>query len=142
MAQRKLRILVDMDGTIAKFNWKISERWSELFSALPPIAAEDLDNWRTDECYAKVHGDWAAKAVRDIYQGKDFFNTLEVIPGAVDALQEMIAAGHDVFFCTSPVGVYTFCVHDKYAWVEKHFGKEWMKRIILTGDKTFISADC
>lgn len=29
----------------------------------------------------------------------------------------------------------------QYAWVEKHFGPEFLERIVLTRDKTVVSAD-
>ena len=139
--QRKLRILVDMDGVVAKFNWKVAEKWDQLYPQFPSIPAETLPKFDTATCYADVYGDWSHQAVKDIYQGKDFFNELDIMPGAVEALHSMLKAGHDVFFCTAPVGKHSPCVSDKFGWVEKHFGKEWVRRIVLTSDKTFISGD-
>ncbi|XP_018414079.1 PREDICTED: 5'(3')-deoxyribonucleotidase, mitochondrial-like [Nanorana parkeri] len=47
----------------------------------------------------------------------------------------------DVFICTSPIKRYKYCPYEKYAWVEKHFGHEFLEQIILTRDKTVVSAD-
>ncbi|CAN2391799.1 mitochondrial [Pristimantis euphronides] len=47
----------------------------------------------------------------------------------------------DVFICTSPIKRYRYCPYEKYAWVEKHFGHEFLEQIILTRDKTVVSAD-
>lgn len=35
----------------------------------------------------------------------------------------------------------TLPFHFQYAWVEKHFGQEFLEQIVLTRDKTVVSAD-
>ncbi|KAL9833715.1 5'(3')-deoxyribonucleotidase, cytosolic type isoform 2-T2 [Geothlypis trichas] len=47
----------------------------------------------------------------------------------------------EVFICTSPLRKYEHCVVEKYKWVEKHLGPEFVERIILTRDKTVVAAD-
>uniref|UniRef100_A0A3Q3WBF6 Uncharacterized protein n=1 Tax=Mola mola TaxID=94237 RepID=A0A3Q3WBF6_MOLML len=47
----------------------------------------------------------------------------------------------DVFICTSPIKHYKHCPYEKYAWVEKHLGQEFVEQVILTRDKTLISGD-
>ena len=49
--------------------------------------------------------------------------------------------GHEVFICTAPLTNYENSVLEKYKWVEKNFGHEWIKKIILTKDKTLIKGD-
>lgn len=49
--------------------------------------------------------------------------------------------GHVLKICTSPLSEYDNCVTEKFAWVEKHFGSDWTKNIILVKDKTQIRAD-
>jgi len=136
---KRLRILVDMDGVVAKFNDAIADEWDKLYPNYPAIRDGRL--WRTDENYSQVYGKWSSEAVINIYYKKGFFLNLAPYPGAVDALKAMKAAGHDVFFCTSPVSQYEYCTVEKYQWVEKLFGLDWTKQIILTRDKTIISAD-
>lgn len=46
-----------------------------------------------------------------------------------------------MFICTSPIKKYRYCPYEKYAWVEKHFGPEFLEQIVLTRDKTVVSAD-
>jgi len=36
---------------------------------------------------------------------------------------------------------YIHCVPENYTWIERHFSKEWVKRIIVTKDKTLVSGD-
>ncbi|XP_039083197.1 5'(3')-deoxyribonucleotidase, mitochondrial isoform X2 [Hyaena hyaena] len=47
----------------------------------------------------------------------------------------------DVFICTSPIKMYKYCPYEKYAWVEKHFGPDFLDQIVLATDKTVVSAD-
>ncbi|NXA19612.1 NT5M protein, partial [Ibidorhyncha struthersii] len=89
-----------------------------------------------------------------IWESKNFFIELDPLPGAVEAgLISMFGHGltfcphfcphgsTDVFICTSPIKKYRYCPYEKYAWVEKHFGPEFLEQIVLTRDKTVVSAD-
>ena len=58
-----------------------------------------------------------------------------------EALTEMESLGHKVFICTSPLGAYQNCVAEKFEWIDKHIGKGWIKKIIITGDKTIVTGD-
>nr|XP_013799566.1 PREDICTED: 5'(3')-deoxyribonucleotidase, cytosolic type [Apteryx mantelli mantelli] len=80
--------------------------------------------------------------VASIYESPGFFLGLDPIPGAIEAMQEMILMQDtEVFICTSPLRKYEHCILEKYKWVEKHLGPEFVERIILTRDKTIVSAD-
>lgn len=77
-----------------------------------------------------------------IWESKDFFFELEPLPGAVEAVKQMANLQNtDVFICTSPIKMFKYCPYEKYAWVEKHFGPDFLEQIVLTRDKTVISAD-
>jgi len=69
-----------------------------------------------------------------------FFADLDPIPGAIEAVKEMASEGWDVMFCTAPLRQYRYCVPEKYEWIEKHFGSEWTRRIVMTKDKTLVRA--
>lgn len=43
--------------------------------------------------------------------------------------------------CTAPLSQYENCVLEKYRWVEKHLGRDFVSKIILTRDKTLIRGD-
>ncbi|NXP44225.1 NT5C protein, partial [Heliornis fulica] len=80
--------------------------------------------------------------VASVYESPGFFLGLEPIPGALEAMQEMIhMQDTEVFICTSPLRKYEHCIVEKYKWVEKHLGPEFVERIILTRDKTVVSGD-
>jgi 5'-nucleotidase len=50
----------------------------------------------------------------------------------------MLGAGHEVFLCTSPLTGSRWCVPEKLAWVEQHLGPRWLRRTIITADKTLV----
>ncbi|KAM7091865.1 5'(3')-deoxyribonucleotidase, mitochondrial isoform 2-T2 [Ciconia maguari] len=85
---------------------------------------------------------WRCEKAISIWESKNFFIELDPLPGAVEAVKQMAnLADTDVFICTSPIKNYRYCPYEKYAWVEKHFGPEFLEQIILTRDKTVVSAD-
>jgi 5'-nucleotidase len=57
------------------------------------------------------------------------------IAGAVEAVKQL-AEYYNVFICTSPHTDYENCVLEKYEWVDNHLGRGWVRKIILTKDKT------
>ncbi|XP_022445365.1 5'(3')-deoxyribonucleotidase, cytosolic type isoform X1 [Delphinapterus leucas] len=80
--------------------------------------------------------------VASVYEAPGFFLDLEPIPGALEAMREMNdMQDTEVFICTSPLMKYDHCVHEKYHWVEKHLGPQFVERIILTRDKTVVLGD-
>ncbi|NWH86659.1 NT5C protein, partial [Aegithalos caudatus] len=80
--------------------------------------------------------------VASVYESPGFFLDLDPVPGALEAVQEMFhMQDTEVFICTSPLRKYEHCVVEKYKWVEKHLGPEFVERIILTRDKTMVAAD-
>lgn len=77
-----------------------------------------------------------------VYEAPGFFLDLEPIPGAVEAMREMNnMQDTEVFICSSPLLKYEHCVGEKYRWVEKHLGPQFVERIILTRDKTVVLGD-
>uniref|UniRef100_A0A2K6TYJ5 5',3'-nucleotidase, mitochondrial n=2 Tax=Platyrrhini TaxID=9479 RepID=A0A2K6TYJ5_SAIBB len=77
-----------------------------------------------------------------IWESKNFFFELEPLPGAVEAVKQMANLQNtDVFICTSPIKMFKYCPYEKYAWVEKHLGPDFLEQIVLTRDKTVVSAD-
>lgn len=63
------------------------------------------------------------------------------IEGGLEALCALASQGQMVFICTSPLSQYDPCVLEKYQWVDRHLGKDWVRRVILTPDKTMVKSD-
>ncbi|WP_414648890.1 5' nucleotidase, NT5C type [Dokdonella sp.] len=76
-----------------------------------------------------------------IYHAPSFYRDLAPIAGAVEGAKAMLNAGIDVRICTSPLDAYRHCVPEKYEWVERYLGHEFVRRIVVTKDKSLILGD-
>lgn len=131
-----MRILVDLDGTIA--NW--GAEWDKhatphIHLGLPLTADQqsfDLYKGLDDEGKARVN---------EIMNHPGFYANLVPFDGAVEALNKMLAKDHDVRILTAPWITNATCASDKYDWVEKYIGEGWGKRTILSSDKTLVRGD-
>ncbi|XP_074775614.1 5'(3')-deoxyribonucleotidase, mitochondrial isoform X1 [Athene noctua] len=140
-SRRALRVLVDMDGVLADFEGGFLKKFRARYPDKPYIALEDRRGFWVSEQYGRLGPELSEKAI-SIWESKNFFIELDPLPGAVEAVKQMAnLADTDVFICTSPIKKYRYCPYEKYAWVEKHFGPEFLEQIVLTRDKTVVSAD-
>uniref|UniRef100_A0A9L0KIV8 5',3'-nucleotidase, mitochondrial n=1 Tax=Equus asinus TaxID=9793 RepID=A0A9L0KIV8_EQUAS len=138
---RALRVLVDMDGVLADFEGGFLRKYRARFPDQPFIALEDRRGFWVSEQYGRLQPGLSEKAI-SIWESENFFFDLEPLPGAVEAVKQMANLENtDVFICTSPIRMYKYCPYEKYAWVEKHFGPDFLEQIVLTRDKTVVSAD-
>ncbi|KAM9044830.1 5'(3')-deoxyribonucleotidase, mitochondrial isoform 2-T2 [Megaptera novaeangliae] len=138
---RALRVLVDMDGVLADFEGGFLRKFRARFPDQPFIALEDRRGFWVSEQYDRLQPGLSEKAI-SIWESENFFFDLEPLPGAVEAVKQMAnLESTDVFICTSPIKMYKYCPFEKYAWVEKHFGPDFLEQIVLTRDKTVVSAD-
>jgi len=135
MAERKI-ILIDMDGVISDIEKGFRKAWSEKYSKIPcPLP----QNRKTHS----LKGNFNRKYFNDIdsiIYSKGFIKNLPPIDGAIKALEE-IAQKYEIFICSTPLQEYKNCILEKYAWIEKQLGNEWIKKIILTRDKTIVKGD-
>lgn len=132
-AIKKCRVLVDMDGVCANLDQHLVNIMRE----------RKIDGWQTIENRKEFeYNDIVDKSAKLIMAEKGFYQGLPIMEGCVTALQDMQKSDlFDIFFCTSPLKQYHYCVTEKYAFVEKHFGADWTRKIIITKDKTVVAAD-
>jgi 5'-nucleotidase len=132
-----MRILIDMDGVIADFDGEFLQRWRERHPEKFYIPMEERTAFYVKDQYPEELKPLVSKILLE----PGFFRDMMPIVGGREALLEMEAMGLEVFICTSPLSTYTNCVLEKYEWVEKVLGADWVRRIILTKDKTLIKGD-
>ncbi|XP_042198447.1 5'(3')-deoxyribonucleotidase, mitochondrial [Callorhinchus milii] len=137
-----VRVLVDMDGVLADFEASFLRLYRSRHPQLPYVALDERRGFSVEAQYRQLDPGLAADFVRNIYGSPNFFLDLVPIPGAVEAMQEMFSLNEtEVFICTSPILKYEYCVKEKYAWVEKHLGPQFVQRLVMSRDKTIVSAD-
>lgn len=124
-------ILVDLDGVLADYDGLLGQEFIKKYPDIP---------WdsRRKEFELSPEMDKLAKA---IVTQPGFFASLAPIAGCIECIKRMDQNGHDVKFCTAPLAEYKYCIPEKYAWIEQHFGKDWTRKVIMTKDKTLIVGD-
>lgn len=130
-------ILVDQDGVLADYEKSFLENWKNKFPNECFISLEQRKNFHIRDDYPAE----LRQKVESIYFSTGFHRNLPPIPGSKEAIQKMLQLGHEVFICTAPLSQYKNCVLEKYLWVEEHFSKDFIKRIILVKDKTLVRGD-
>ncbi len=132
-----MRILIDMDGVIADFDGEFLKRWRDRHPDKLYYPLEERTVFYVKDQYPEE----LKPLVEEILWEPTFFRDMMPIAGAREALLEMAAVGLEVFICTSPLSTYRNCVLEKYEWVERTLGAQWVRQIILTKDKTLIRGD-
>lgn len=132
-----VRILVDMDGVIADFEKGFLKNFRKKYPDKDYITLGKRTTFYVKEQYPKE----VQEEVKSIYLAPGFYRSLPAIPGSLEALLEINELGHEVFICTSPLSEYENCVLEKYQWVDEKLGKDWVKKLMITKDKTLIKAE-
>jgi 5'-nucleotidase len=130
-------ILIDQDGVLADFENAFVAAWRQAHPHIPPVEFEDRRSFHILDDYAP---ELRARA-EALYTAPGFIRNLPPVPGALDAIRELADLGLDVRICSSPLRQYENCVAEKYHWVERHLGRGWTQRLILTRDKTLVQGD-
>lgn len=129
-------VLVDMDNTLVHFDAAFARRWAEIDSEYD--AALHLPDREHFELEQNLPAHLRHKA-EQIMGAPGFYASFEPVEGALDAVRAMVARGFEVRLCTAPHPLqWEECAREKYGWVRRHLGEEWMSRVIITRDKTCV----
>ena len=126
-------IIIDMDNSKVDFSTSFERKLREL---LPEEAFEHWDSskyWIEESIDKKYH-----QTISDMVCAEGFFLNLEPMEGALQAIEEMRAENLDIIIATTPHPNSQFCINEKVAWVRKHLGEDFVKRLVFTGDKTIL----
>lgn len=130
-------ILLDQDGVLADFEHAFLTAWKARHPDIAPVEYADRTSFYILENYPAELRPLATA----IYTAPGFIRNLPPVPGALNAVKELLALGMDVRICTSPLSQFENCVAEKYLWVEQHLGRDATNRLILTKDKTLVQGD-
>lgn len=130
-------VLCDQDGVLADLEAGFWAQWAELYPDAPQQADADTSKFYIHDQLPAQYRD-QANALRNM---PGFYRNLPVVPGAVEALHAMLAAGWDVRICTAPLLTNSTCASDKLAWIDEVLGDGWSARTIIAKDKSFVRGD-
>lgn len=131
-----MKILIDLDGVIADFEKAFYEEWYNRHPDKTIVLPEERTKFYIRDEHPEV-----AHLIREIYNMPGFFLSFPVIPGSIEALKEMLNRGHEVFICSSPSSENDNCIPEKIRWIKEHLGNDFIRRIIITKDKTLVKGD-
>lgn len=130
-------VLLDQDGVLADFEHGFHRAWRRTHPGYLVVRPDKRKTFRVKDDYpAELAAD-----VESIYLSKGFYRNLAPTLGAIEGARAMLAAGIDVRICTSPLDAYRHCVLEKYQWVDEHLGEEFVRRMIVTKDKSVVAGD-
>ncbi|OWK57678.1 5'(3')-deoxyribonucleotidase, cytosolic type [Lonchura striata] len=102
-----------MDGVLAEFEGAVLREFRARFPAEPRLELAERRGSAVREQYRSLREELAAK-VASVYESPGFFLDLDPIPGALEAVQEMLhMKDTEVFICTSPLRKYEHCIVEK-----------------------------
>lgn len=128
-----MTILVDMDDTIEQLlqAWvrEINKQYNQ------HLAYEDVLSWDISEACPEL----TKEQVMAIPFQPGFWRTVDPVPGAAEALQRLIAAGHDIFIVTA---TYPESVPEKMNdLLFKYFPFLTWDQVIITRNKQMVRGD-
>lgn len=129
--------LFDQDGVLADWQSHFNLQFKNSFPHIDAPFLSKNDNWHMTQGLDQD----GVQAIRHVMELPGFYADLEPAPGASEVLNTILDRGDEVFICTTPYISNPTCASDKIAWVEKHIGKGWGKRMIITSDKTAVKGD-
>lgn len=123
-----------MDGVLADFDQGFINKWVQKYPDKPYVPKEKRFSFYIRDDYPKE----LKELIQPIMAEPGFYYSMPPMKGGLEAAREMENIGFEVFLCTSPLVPYANCVKEKFEWVDRYFGERWVKKIILTKDKTVV----
>ncbi len=136
MAKKEI-YLIDMDGVLADVVDGFNLQLNTLFPLVTPLPYEQITSFFIETCYPKEY----QKELEGIWAKEGLFAGLKPIDGAFEALDYLLSKGKEFRVCTAPNLESKTCEGEKKEWLRKYGGDEYVKRLIITPDKTLIIGD-
>ena len=134
-------VLVDMDNTIVDWDAEFIRRYAAASGRELADVERVVRNRASFEIEHNFEESERAKVLETV-ASPGFYESLQPLPGAVEALQALVAEGVDVKLVTAPHPTCPgTCALEKYRSVERLFGAAFQDRLIITRDKTHVQGD-
>ena len=132
-----MTVLLDMDSVIVNTPKGFIEKWKEIFPEIPYVPYEKMSSLCLEELYPPEHKD----KVLQIWTTPGLFYGLKPLDRALESIEEIRKIAKDVVICTSSPGKSRYAIQEKYEWVRNNLDEDWLKRLVITRDKTRINGD-
>ena len=134
-------ILVDQDGPLADETAHLRKVLKERFPDQPDLHLPERKVFKLRDNFPEPYHD----VIEEIRRSKGFYLSFPPIPEGIEAVRKMVELGHHVFICTAPLTNPDdhdyHCLGEKYRWVKKYLGEEFIERIIPAKDKTMVHGE-
>ena len=127
------RICVDMDEVMADTLGEHIRRYNQTFDE--EVTPEDLAGKGLWEIAPQDR----QQQLRDFLDAEDFFEDLDLIPGAQQVLQSL-SARFEIFIATQAMAVPN-SLGPKYRWLQRHFPFISPTHYVFCGDKSILRAE-
>lgn len=72
----------------------------------------------------------------------DFFANLAPLPNGIDSVKALIdSENYDPYILTAPSIKNPLCYTEKRVWIEKHFGIDFVNKLIISPNKSLLKGD-
>jgi 5'-nucleotidase len=130
-------VLLDMDGVLVDWDKGFYQAWERF--GHDPSKIDRTKSYCMEDCVP----DGLRDAAIAVMSQPGFFRDLPPMPGAVEAVTDMIAEGFAVFICTAPLPSNPTCCQDKIDWVLENLGPAGLDimSMVMTRDKCLVQGD-
>ncbi len=127
----KKTIAVDMDGVLADVEAQFIAWYERDYGV--KVSRESLTGLPEFDAFPDK------TAIRKFINSPDFFRTLTVIPGAIDAVKKLME-DYEVYIVSAAME-FPQSLPEKYEWLKEHFPFISWSNIIFCGDKSVVNTD-
>lgn len=122
-----------MDGVLADFDGHLLEITGDLAWPQGYARFRQEHRYSSDHITNRADRDEARRRINT----SGFFSDLQPVPGAIDGIMEL-AEMVPVWIVTKPLEANPTCRDDKARWLNRHLGRDWERRLIVTPDKSMV----
>ncbi len=128
-----MTILVDLDDTIEQLLKALVERANERFGRNASV--DDVTDWSIVCAFPGI----TKQQILDFMRDADFWETVEPVPGAVEALKHLMDEGHEVYIVTATE--YEHVAEKMKGVLFRYFPFISWDQVIITSRKQMIRGD-